>query len=84
MVVVAWSCVGCLTAAVLWMMWLYLHLYRQYLQCNRDRNYMLRRLGQYHSLPLTFPNPDAKPDAASLPPETPVPPAFRMKRPRPI
>ena len=66
-------------AALCWMTWLYILTYRQLVWVNRDRDRLLKRIGLYHSIPLMTPY-DKLPE---LPAETPIPPAFRMKRPVP-
>jgi hypothetical protein len=68
-----------LLAALAWMHWLYITTYRRLLQSDRDRDRLIRRVGLYHSLPLSFPV-DNLPE---IPPDTPVPPAFRTRRPQP-
>ena len=77
-----WLLFGLLLAVIsafLWMTWLYLLTYKMLVTANRDRDRLIRRIGVYHSLPLI--TPYEKLPGADL--ETPIPPAFRMRRPQP-
>ena len=66
-------------AAILWLMWLHAETYQRLRTSDRDRDRLIRRIGVYHSLPLITPS-ERLPE---LPAETPIPSAFRMKRPTP-
>jgi hypothetical protein len=79
---VVWCLVGMvlfIASANLWLLWLYIQTYRRLVASDRDRDRLIRRIGVYHSLPLTTPY-ERMPE---YPPETPIPPSFRMKRPQP-
>lgn len=74
-----WGIVLLPTACLCFMCWLYISQSRRLFQVERDNMRLIRRIGQYHSLPLTTPY-DTLPQP---PPETPVPPAFRKLQPTP-
>jgi len=68
-----------LLAALCWMVWLYLTTYRRLVTSDRDRDRLIRRIGQYNNLSLILPQ-ERLPE---LPTEAVVPAAFRMKKPVP-